>query len=118
MSDGEIKKKVDEEWKSKVQNEKTQAQDIAQEREDNAPTGELTFSSFVEGLAARALIHMGLLPNPVTKKQEIDILQAKQTIDILQLLQDKTVGNLSQQEAEQLEGILHELRLGFVRVSK
>ena len=118
MSDGEIKKKVDEEWKSKVQNEKSQVQDCVEGKEDTSPTGELTFNNFIEGLAARALIHMGLLSNPVTKKQEIDILQAKQTIDILQLLQDKTVGNLSQQEAEQLEGILHELRLGFVRASK
>jgi hypothetical protein len=40
---------------------------------------------------------------------------AKQTIDILSMMQEKTVGNLSQEEENLLKNILYDLRLLYVK---
>ena len=43
---------------------------------------------------------------------------AKQTIDILAMLQDKTSGNLSEQENKLLGHLLYDLRMRFVEASR
>ena len=57
-----------------------------------------------------------MLPNPVTSKQEVQPEQAKHTIDLLTMLQQKTEGNRTAEETEDLESVLHELRLAYVTV--
>jgi hypothetical protein len=111
-----MEKKVDEEWKRQVQREKDEsarkerkAQYTRRPKED--------FTGFVAGLAAQAMTYLGLLENP-TGRTEPDLAQAEYVINTLQMLQEKTKGNLTPQEQAYLEQILHELRLGFVRVSR
>jgi len=43
--------------------------------------------------------------------------EPRHTIDILGVLQEKTRGNLTPQEAQLLDQVLYELRLAFVHVS-
>lgn len=76
------------------------------------------FISFVLSLAASAQIHMGLIEDPEQKKKEAKLPLAQQTIDVLGILQEKTKGNLTEEEAEILEEILHSLRLQFIEVKK
>jgi hypothetical protein len=78
----------------------------------------LDFSSFIISLATQASIQLGLMPPPPGMEAPIDHEAAKQTIDIIGLIQRKTRGNLGQQEKALLTNILHELRIGFVQVTK
>jgi len=77
---------------------------------------EVTFSSLVVSLNNSALYHMGELPHPGSGRKERDLELAKHTIDTLQMLQEKTRGNLTEEEAQLLAHLLYELRLRYVRI--
>ncbi|MCU0532040.1 MAG: DUF1844 domain-containing protein [Syntrophales bacterium] len=83
--------------------------------EEEASFPDLNFSTFVFSLGTSAMYHFGDFPDPVTKKAERNLEAAKQTIDILGILQDKTKGNLSEDEERLLESLLYELRMRYVR---
>ena len=84
---------------------------------EEAPN-EIDFSTLVYSFATGALISMGVAPDPNTKKVQKNIVMAKQNIEILVMLQNKTKGNLSVEEAKFLENILMEVRLRFVETSR
>jgi hypothetical protein len=117
-------KRVDQEWKEKVQKEKGQGEPAKQEPKRKAPladkleTPEAKFTFLVSSLASQALINLGLIENPVSKKNEVDLEGAKFAIDLVQMLADKTRGNLSELEKRYLEGVLYDLRMRFVEASK
>ncbi len=77
----------------------------------------LDFSTFVLSLSTSVLMNLGLVENPVTKKTEKELPMARQTIDLLALLQEKTKGNLSKEEAKLLDDVLHELRVWYCKVT-
>ena len=76
---------------------------------------EIDFSSFLLSLSTSALLHLGELPDPVTRKRGKDLALAKQTIDILGMLRDKTRGNLTPEEERLMENLLTDLRWRYVR---
>ena len=79
---------------------------------------EINFSTFVFSLSSSAFIHLGLAEDPMTGEKRKDLPLAKQTIDILAMLQEKTRGNLSEDEGKLMEGILYELRMRYVDEKK
>jgi len=79
--------------------------------------GPIDFQTFLVSLASSALIHLGEAPNPDTGKTDASLPHAKQTIDLLALLQQKTSGNLTPDEARLLQDLLRDLRLRFVHVT-
>jgi len=79
---------------------------------------QLDFSTLIFSFATGALIHMGLAPDPATKKSHKNLELAKQNIEILSILKTKTQGNLTPEEAALLENLLTETRLRFVECSK
>jgi hypothetical protein len=80
--------------------------------------GPIDFYTFVLSLGSAAFVHLGDAPHPETgKPAEPDLLVAKQSIDILAMLQDKTQGNLTEEEARFLDTLLTDLRLRFVQKS-
>ncbi len=86
----------------------------------NSPSGgsrDIDFSTFIFSLATGALIHLGLAPDPMTKKTQKNIELAKQNIDLLSIIKEKTKGNLSSDEERLLESLLSEVRLKFVEIS-
>ena len=93
---------------------------------DEAATGggesgllEIDFSTFVLSLSTTGFYQLGLVPDPETgEKIEPDRVIAKQTIDTLQMLQQKTRGNLDDEEAKLLESLLYELRLRYVALGE
>lgn len=80
-------------------------------------TGEgLSFSSFILGLSTQALMYMGEVAGP-GQSLPTDLIAAKEMIDILTMLQQKTVGNLDNIEAEMIESILFDLRMRYVELA-
>jgi len=72
------------------------------------------FDLFVSGLAMEALIAMGDMPHPTTRKQATHLPQAKYLIDLLGVLEEKTKGNLSAEEARLLKDALYQLRMRYL----
>jgi hypothetical protein len=72
------------------------------------------FFSLVMTFQAAAMQQMGKLKNPVTDKIDRDLQQAQLSIDILDMLEEKTRGNLSEDETKLLKSILQELKLNYV----
>ena len=72
------------------------------------------FFSLVMTFQAAAMQQMGKLKNPVSDKIEHDLQQAQLSIDILDMLEEKTRGNVSEDESKLLKTILQELKLNFV----
>ncbi|MBI3267506.1 MAG: DUF1844 domain-containing protein [Planctomycetes bacterium] len=112
-------KEVDEEWKRRAQEEK--AKDAAKARAGAATRPALPpvdFTNFVASLGLQAMIGLGEMENPVTKKKEVDLDQAQYTIDMLELLREKTKGNLTPEEEGTLGRLLFQLKMAFVQVAK
>ena len=80
---------------------------------------DLTFSGFVISLATTAAVHFGDIPDPATgQRGEADLPSAARVIELLAMLQDKTKGNLLDQEAKLIDDLLYELRLRFVQAQQ
>lgn len=84
----------------------------------NPPLPEINFATFVFSLNQSALMNLGLIADPGTGERTKNIPLAKQTIDILALLEEKTKGNLTSDEANMLKSILYDLRIIYVQHSK
>jgi hypothetical protein len=79
---------------------------------------QLTFTAFVLSLASSAAIHFGDLADPASgEKTGPNLEGASQMIEILALLQQKTHGNLTDEEQQLLEQLLYELRMRFVEAT-
>jgi len=77
------------------------------------PSLEFIVSTF----ATQAAVALGEIPNPVTKKTEKNVTQAKFAIDLLQILDEKTKGNRTAEEDKFLEDCLYQLRLVYLKSS-
>ena len=76
---------------------------------------QVTFTNFVLSLSTSALFHFGDFPDPEGGKTEKNLPAAKQTIDILDMLNDKTKGNLNENENNLIQGALYELKMRYVK---
>lgn len=96
--------------------EEAAAQD---EGEAGAGTGaedpQITFATFVISLGDSALVHLGAIPNPVTGETTRDLRAARQTIDIVGLIEEKTRGNLSEEEEKLMTNLLYALRMQWIQ---
>ena len=77
-----------------------------------------TFEFLVHTLFTQALMALGRIPNPITKKAHRNVPTAKHFIDMLSMLEQKTAGNLSTDERRLLEEVQHQLRLQYVEETK
>jgi hypothetical protein len=73
-----------------------------------------TFEFLIHTLFTQALMALGRIPNPITKQSVRNLATARHFIDTLGMLEAKTRGNLSTEEARLLEEIQHQLRTLFV----
>ena len=73
-----------------------------------------SFISFVMSIASNAASSLGMMEHPVTHQREVDPELGKHWIDVLGMLERKTAGNLTKQEKNMLEGLLHDLRMQYV----
>lgn len=78
----------------------------------------VNFSTFILSLNSSALVNLGQIPDPATGGRSVNLQLAKYSIDVIMLLEEKTRGNLSTDEANLVKNILHDLRLAYVRECK
>lgn len=104
----EIRKKVDDNWKSQVEKERQEAE--SKQETYHQPT----FTIFLSSISMQAMIALGRLENPVTGKKEESPDQARFLIDTLGIIQEKTKGNLTIEEQTLLDEALFNLRMVYV----
>jgi len=80
---------------------------------DKISSGQL-FMGLVYSLTQSAFISLGKLPDPISGKIERNLDQASQTIDLLAALEEKTKGNLEEEEGKFLARTISDLRLNYV----
>src|SRR3954467_15269950 len=90
------------------------------EVQTNTQSGEMSqrFIEFVMMQAQNAALFLGQIPNPQTGKGEVNLELAKMFIDQLGMIQDKTRGNLTNEEGAVLRNTLSNLQMAFVEVSQ
>ena len=117
-------KKVDESWKEQVEREKHQPVSPAagsppprESAEPEAGLPEARFDVFISGLAVDALMAMGDMPHPVTKKTSVNLPHARYLIDLLGVMEEKTRGNLAVDEERMLKDTLYQLRMRYLAKS-
>lgn len=76
----------------------------------------VSFTSFILSLNTTALFHLGELPHPETGQKVLDLELARHAIDTLAMLEDKTKGNLDNEEQDLLSRVVYELKMRFIRV--
>lgn len=123
---------IDEDWKTQVQAEKEAAQravgepasaggpaasDAAAAPPHDVPMPPASFEMLVTTLATEALVALGQVPHPATNKAEFQGNHAQYLIDMLDVLRQKTKGNLSPQEQQLIDDVLHQMRMLFVAVA-
>ncbi|HAL45833.1 MAG TPA: hypothetical protein DCP47_07970 [Phycisphaerales bacterium] len=113
---------VDEDWKNKAQKEKEVAKEKCEcggehhNHSHELPPGD--FNALISLLATQAMFSLGLIVTEKGKEPTKDLNMAKFNIDILDSLEQKTKGNLSEQEQQFLSTTLTQLRMAFVEMSK
>lgn len=90
--------------------------DTSSDKQTTLP--KINFSSFVLSLYSSGLVQLGKVEDPSTGKKSVNLDLAKHTIDMIAMLEEKTKGNLNEEEGNLLKALLSELRLAFVEASK
>ena len=86
---------------------------------DHATLPPADFAAIVLSFASSALFHLGLVADPSTGEPgEKNLPLAQHSIDLLELLEVKTRGNLSGDEAHLIASLLTELRVRYVESSR
>ena len=131
MSDDTPRIHVDSDWKAEAQAEKERLVEVSANKE--APKSDLPpapndpnapelppadFKGLMGVLASQAIMGLGAYTDPQTGGVVIDLPGAKFAIDLLGILEEKTVGNISEDEAGELKNILNELRSRFVQIAQ
>ncbi len=75
---------------------------------------DVTFTSLFMALNTSTLFQLGVLPDPVSGEKRVDMMMAKHTIDTMTMLQEKTKGNLTEEEKELVETGLYDLKMRYV----
>lgn len=125
---------VDTDWKSQAQAEKERLAAAERAKAARAVPGaapvpgaqaamptetiQPDFFELVRMLATQALMYLGGLPEPESGRRLVILDLAQFHIDLLQVLEQKTKGNLTDQEKDFLARMLYELRMQFVEISK
>lgn len=118
---------VDSDWKQQAQAEKEKLRRAEQERQakqqaagspDDADARPIGFTDITRMLATQALMYLGAIADPETGKAMLAPDMARAYIDMLGILEEKTKGNLDEEESRELSMIANELRMNYVEVSK
>lgn len=145
MDDPTPKLHIDEDWKQQAQAEKEAlAREAAKSAAASAasaapqaslhpapPPGESESSSpkadhpplpaaslplLLSMFASEAMVALGQIPSPTTGQAELDLDAARHYIDMLAVIEEKTEGNRTPDEAAMLSRLLHDLRMAFVAI--
>jgi hypothetical protein len=90
------------------------------EVQTSTQSGELSqrFIEFVMMHAQNAALFLGQIPNPKTGEGEVNLDLARMFIDQLAMIQEKTRGNLTNEESTVLRNALSNLQMVYVEVAR
>ncbi len=78
---------------------------------------EVMFNGLLKSFVTNGFINLGEQKNPLTGKKEVNLSQASYSIKMLEMIKEKTVGNLTEEEAENLKEYLTQLKMLYVKIS-
>lgn len=116
---------IDEDWKAQVQREKEMvaasaappvppAAEATEESAEAEPGHESLFLHLMTDIATQALFSLGLIAPQGSEQIQVDLNQAKYLVETLLMLQEKTAGNLTPEEATELAQAIAELQRVFM----
>lgn len=120
---------VDQDWKEQAQKEKEilaakekaekEQAEKEQEKPKRGPLPKGDFAALISMLVTQAFYALGLLDaqGQEGQKREPDLEIARYNIDMLDTIEEKTKGNLTDQEKQVLENTINEVRMAFVKVA-
>ena len=121
MTENEKKLIIDEDWKKQAQTEKeklAQQEAADKKQKEKHPLPEPTFASLVNMLATQTLFALGIIaPKGMEDQVQRDLNLARYNIDLLAVIEQKSKGNLTDEEKTLLSDTLSQLRMAFVQIS-
>ncbi|MBN1436210.1 MAG: DUF1844 domain-containing protein [Sedimentisphaerales bacterium] len=115
-------KLIEKEKQEKAAQQTTEAKSTAApgaKKNQPSPMPPASFLTLVNSLAVQALFCLGKLgPAEGDKKPKVNLDLAKHHIDMLGVLEEKTKGNLTEDENQLLSRTLHELRMQYVSTAQ
>ncbi len=112
MADEEKKIIVDDDWKAEAKKEKER---LAEETAKQEPLPDPTFAELVNMIAIQAMVGFGGMAGPGGERIPPNLEIAKHYVDMLQVLEDKTKGNLSDDEKNLLDQVIYEVRMRYIQ---
>lgn len=112
---------VDSDWKAEAQAEKERLADAEQKVEEKSKQQQMpepNFRGLMGILASQALMGLGLHQDPSGKGVMVDLEGSKFVIDLLTMIEEKTNGNLSDEESAELKQLTQELQARFVQIAQ
>jgi len=131
---------VDDDWKAQAQAEKQRLSDQEKQRREASATpasaapgstdnedqsshsrGQIPkadFQTLLGTMISNAIMYMGGIADPQTGRPIVAPDHARFHIDLLAVLEEKTKGNLTEEEASALRRAVSELRLEFLELMK
>ncbi len=111
---------VDSDWKAEAQQEKerlaNEEKKVTEAGAQQAALGNPTFAHLINLVGMQAVIALGGLRGPGGESMPPDPEAARFHIDMLEMIEEKTAGNLTEEETKILSGTLHELRMMYVQI--
>lgn len=98
--------------------EERKAKAAESQKIDPSQIPEASFPLMISMFTTQAMGALGLIPNPITGEMDFQPELARHYIEMLAVLEEKTKGNLDENEANLMETSLHELRIMFVQNTK
>ena len=115
---------IDSDWKAQAQAEKQRLAEKSKQTAADKPKGSApgglppaNFETLVSTMVSQALFAMGAIPDPSTgqRMQHLDL--ARFHIDMLGVIEEKTKGNLTEEEKTMLSQTVYELRSRYIQLS-
>ncbi|MHC4336798.1 MAG: DUF1844 domain-containing protein [Planctomycetota bacterium] len=117
---------IDEDWKKEAQKEKeilaakeeSENKEAEEEDRHRGPLPKGNFAALISMLTTQALFSLGVLQIKGQEEKGPDLELAKYNIDMLETLEEKTRGNLTEEEQKVLVNTLNEVRMAYVKLAE
>jgi hypothetical protein len=113
---GDLKSET-EQGKGEAEKQTAGKEEPREEAKQTSPLPEANFNSLIFSLSSSALFHLGEIADPQTGAKNKDLPLAKHAIDTIKMLEEKTAGNLSKEEATFIDNVLTDLRWRYVKAA-
>lgn len=114
---------VDSDWKQQAQAEKEKLSEQAEQAPAEGEAGPrglppADFSGLVNWLVSNIVLALGGYEDPRTHRRMVDLDLGKHYIELLAVLEDKTRGNITEDEKKTLDKALYETRMHYVQIAQ